>query len=337
MEIFPSIHRIQVPIPDSPLVATNVYYVRSPAGDLLIDTGWDCDEAFDALQAGIHAAGGSWDDLCWVVLTHTHPDHIGLLRRVAQHARPEVFIHPAEYDLVVRMNAAPADVEAVHREFTECMAAHGAAARTDWQLHRRQQADISYAPGLLTEHLVEDGQLLPLAGLDLQVVWTPGHTPGHICLYEAGRRLVFIGDHVLVSVNPNIGKDRLIEDPLGDYLASLRKVGALEVEHVLTAHGPSFEGLKDRVDYLLEHHEARTRDILGALEGGPRSAYSVARAIPWTDKRVHFDQLPLFAQPVAFSQLLAHLDHLEKRGLVGHSEAGGRVRYGPAGFVAPPG
>ena len=71
--------------------------------------------------------------------------------------------------------------------------------------------------------LLTDDELLPLAGRRIRAIWTPGHTPGHLCLHDEDNDVLLTGDHVLPRISPNIGlQPHSATPPLGPYLDSLR-------------------------------------------------------------------------------------------------------------------
>src|SRR5205807_798612 len=99
--------------------------------------------------------------------------------------------------------------------------------------------------------LIEDGARVDLAGVELQAIWTPGHSPGYLCFWEGRRRLLLSGDHVLPRISPNISiHSQQRPDPLADFLESLMKVRGLDAEEVLPAHEWRFRNLAARVDEL---------------------------------------------------------------------------------------
>ncbi len=119
--------------------------------------------------------------------------------------------------------------------------------------------------------LFEDGKEVDVPGWDLRTVWTPGHSPGHVCFHSERHRLLLSGDHVLPRITPNIGvHTQQIPNPLGDFLESLLKVQNLAVDEVLPAHEYRFANLRDRLDEIILHHADRLADIerLLAREAG---------------------------------------------------------------------
>ena len=116
--------------------------------------------------------------------------------------------------------------------------------------------------------------------------------------------------------------------PLADFLMSLTKVRDLAIDTVLPAHGAPFTGLADRVDELLAHHAARLAASRAALAGGPRTAFEVARELPWTRRDRRYDELDLFNRQLAVAETAAHLDLLASQGAVRLTTVDGVRRYG---------
>src|SRR5205823_6408166 len=140
-----------------------------------------------------------------------------------------------------------------------------------------------------------------------QIVWTPGHSAGHICLYEPDRRLFMSGDHILDPITPNIGLHaQSMGNPLSDYLDSLELVRELDVELVLPAHGQQFEGLRRRVDELLAHHEERLDEVRAAVADGPATAYEIASHMRWGRSGEAWQTMAPFQQRMAVTEALAH-------------------------------
>jgi len=164
---------------------------------------------------------------------------------------------------------------------------------------------------------VEDGHEIVVKERKLKVIWTPGHTNGHICLYDAERRTLLTGDHVLDPISPNVSLNReYAGNPLGEYLRSLRKVGELDADLVLPAHGDPFRDISRRVRELLAHHDEREAEVLEAVSHGERTGYQVASALPWTRRKRTFSDLQSGQQRMALTETLAHLEELRSRGLI---------------------
>ena len=161
--------------------------------------------------------------------------------------------------------------------------------------------------------LFEDGQIIDLPGWPLRTVWTPGHSPGHLCLVDEDAKLLLSGDHVLPRISPNISfHSQQFPNPLGDYLESLMKIGMLDPEEVLPGHEYRFKGLKARTDQLIAHHEDRLVEIEGLLaQRSGQTAWELTLNLTWSRP---FEDIQPFMQRAANGETLAHLVLLEVRG-----------------------
>lgn len=326
MEVLPGIYRIPLPMAGHPVRAVNSYLLASHGAGLLVDCGWDTPDVAEALQRGLAQLGLGLEALRALCVTHFHSDHYGSAGTLKRLVQVELLMHRRDW-LHVRTNLADFDIAV--QAFEAWLERNGLpcpdgplGGGPSPQMYRR----FTVAAPTLE---LEDGEELQVGEHTLKVVWTPGHTEGHVCLYEPRRRVLFSGDHLLDPISPHVGvafPDA--GDPLGDFLASLRKIAALEVDLVLPAHGEPFTGVRRRVGELLAHHAEREAQVLAALPDGGASAASVAARLPWTRRATAFSQLGRRQQQLALSETLAHLEHLRARGLVA-SEPGddGVVRY----------
>ncbi|MFF1877753.1 MBL fold metallo-hydrolase [Leifsonia sp. NPDC058230] len=175
-------------------------------------------------------------------------------------------------------------------------AASGAAV----VLHERER-DAPIVPDVL----VADGDILDIPGRAVQVVHTPGHTPGSICLAVHDARLLFTGDHVLPTVNPGLGLGGPTEtNPIADYLASLERIAAFDDYEVGPGHEYVFRGLAARCSALREHHLKRSREVAAALAADPgMSVPSIASRLTWTDG---WENLDGFRLDSALAQTAMH-------------------------------
>src|SRR5262245_5691724 len=92
----PGLWSIPVPIPSSSLRYVFVYVFETDRGPFIVDTGWNTDDAFNALSTGLTSLGTSINDVQGVLVTHIHPDHYGLAGRVREASGAWIALHPAD-------------------------------------------------------------------------------------------------------------------------------------------------------------------------------------------------------------------------------------------------
>jgi glyoxylase-like metal-dependent hydrolase (beta-lactamase superfamily II) len=174
------------------------------------------------------------------------------------------------------------------------------------------------------------GEMLSNGLFDLKVIWTPGHSPGHICLYEQSQKLLFCGDHILSVITPNISLPPASDsNPLDDFIKSLHTVRNLSVNYVLPAHESIFSNLSKRVDEILQHHEVRNTEILQALQTTAMTAYQISHLIKWMPEfgGVKFNDLKTWDKRAAVSETLAHLKAMNVHGKVNSERQDSLIYY----------
>jgi glyoxylase-like metal-dependent hydrolase (beta-lactamase superfamily II) len=327
-EVMNGITQLHIPIPNNPLGFTNTYLLQGDDGYLLIDAGFGSDEALEALKQQLSEINVDLKKISRIVITHSHGDHIGLAGIIRQLTGAKIALHAIE--------AAyhPPSPENPIARWTE-----------EWFRENGVPGDSTPDPGFPggirripptpePDILLEDGQEIHFDGIDLHVVWTPGHSPGHICLYDAKRKVLFSADHVLPVTTPNIGlRPGIKGNPLNDYLQSLRRVRDMDVELVLPAHEQIFANLRSRVDEILEHHHHRNEEIVVTLKNGPKTAYQISEQITWMPETggMKFHDLNRWDQRMAVSEALAHITALREQGTIDRYIRDGIVYYIIAG------
>jgi glyoxylase-like metal-dependent hydrolase (beta-lactamase superfamily II) len=307
----PGIWSVPVPIPNNPLRYVLVYVFDSDRGPFIVDAGWNTDDAFETLKSGLAHAGFSIADVQGVLVTHIHPDHYGLAGRVREASGAWVALHPADAALIRDRYAEPADlldrVGALLRRV-------GAPESELASLQHASMPVLPFVTAVAPDILMEDGDKPEIPGWDVLAIWTPGHSPGHLCFWEAGNRLMLSGDHVLPRITPNIPfHPQAGADPLGDFLRSLERLEAFDADEVLPAHEHRFVGLTDRLQELRLHHEQRFAEVVLAISEGVTTGWDIASRMRWSRP---WDRIEGFMRRAAVGEALAHLRALEHRGVV---------------------
>src|SRR6516165_10419504 len=194
----PGLWSVPVPIPNNPLRYVLVYAFETDRGPYLIDAGWNTDDAYQTLVDGLGTAGFDIKDVQGVLVTHIHPDHYGLAGRIREASGAWVGLHPADAALLEGRYVAPEGLVASMADLLEVCGVPAAIVPDLAGSSMQVRAFVRMAP---PDRLIEDGDALELRGWDLRAVWTPGHSPGHLCFHSESRRLLLAGDHVLPRIS----------------------------------------------------------------------------------------------------------------------------------------
>lgn len=317
---------IPVPIPDSPLRYVLSYLIEHPAGFVMVDTGWDHPGGWEALTAGLDSCGVPISAITAILITHVHPDHHGLSRAVREHSGAWIGMHEQEAAILARHADRPAIRDGLAAYLRWC----GASAEHQADMAARMSRGVSREPMAVPDRLIAHGDLTGVPGLALRAVWTPGHSPGHLCFHDETRGLLLSGDHVLPRITPNVSAYDLTSAPLADYLASLDELRGMEPGEVLPGHEYRFAGLGSRLDDIAAHHAERLAEVAKVLSTAPdgQTAWQVAEQVSWSRP---WSQLAGFPRQAALGEVVAHLGHLRDTGQAVLTVTGGAGRWRPAG------
>lgn len=314
----PGLWSIPVPIPINPLRYVLVYALELPSGVAIIDAGWNTDEAYGALCDGLARAGYAITDVRAVLVTHIHPDHYGLAGRVREESGAWIGLHPADAALI-RDRYDDDHIEGLVKLEQEQLERCGAPRDAAAELANASTLIRRFVSTARPDVLIEDGDRPDLPGWDLRAVWTPGHSPGHLCFVSESRRVLISGDHVLAKITPIVAvHPQSRPNPLADYLdslAAIRRIGLdAGVEEVLPAHEYRFRGLAERIDHVMAHHEERLAEIESVVAAaGGAACWDITTRLTWSRP---WESIPPFMRRAAANETLAHLVWLETRGRV---------------------
>ncbi|MFC1822985.1 MBL fold metallo-hydrolase [Thermodesulfobacteriota bacterium] len=313
MEIVPGVYLVKVPIPDNPLGHLNCYMVEGKEGWLMIDTGWFTPEAFDSLKKGLGELGIALTDIATIFVTHVHPDHFGLAGRIRQISPNTKFItHRIEADLIEPRYIKFSELQ---KQMGVMLKRHGVPASQLAELGSSSMPALEYVRITFPDINLYGGEIIDTGKYELEVIWTPGHSMGHVCLYEPVNRLLFSGDHILPHITPNVSYHvQSGDNPLGDYLNALHKLENLPAAKVLPAHEYVFEDLPGRIREIGEHHKEREEEIRQVILEGSRSAYEISSQLTWNIPDADWEKLPPLHKRVAVTETIAHLEYMRWAG-----------------------
>ena len=319
-EIFENVYLIEVPLPNNPLKNLNSYLIKGDRRNLLIDTGFNQIECREALEAAFEALEVDFENTD-IFLTHLHSDHTGL---IGNFGGPKTVYYMSETDKNI-----------MQRFFDKAY----------WLEKNEMFERIGFPIELLKENMdknpvrrflpkqmpitgVRDNKKIDLGGIVLTCIETPGHTPGHMCLYDEARGILFSGDHIIFDISPNITIWEEDDHSLKDYLESLKKIKALKVLEVLSSHRKPMGDVAKRIDELIDHHDERLAEVVDILKKYPNSnAYEVSSHMTWSIRAKDWDDFPVMQKWFAVSEGAAHLEYLKGQGLVEKNLRDGIFRY----------
>ena len=215
---------VPVPIPDNPLRYVLSYLIEHDAGFVLVDPGWNHPDSWRALNDGMAACEVPMTAVTAILVTHVHPDHHGQSGQVREQSGAWIAMHPREDAFLEVRGDRGAMRDGMEFYLRWC----GAPASHLTELSASRPHAGQTAPMVRADRLIEHGELINVPGLRLRAVWTPGHTPGHLCFHDEGRDLLLTGDHILPRITPNISSYDMSSNPLDDYLASLTKLKGMQ-------------------------------------------------------------------------------------------------------------
>ena len=307
-EVAEGVYQLKVPVP-FPLGFVSAYLVAGDDGWTIIDTGFDYPEGREVWEKGARQVGLDLDqDVESIVVTHFHPDHLGLARWLQKRSGAPVRLLEGEIRHSHEVWDAPD-----HTSFAEHLVGGGMERTPAERAAAQMRAKLSLPGEMLS---LREGEKIEVGAGAIRVLHAPGHADYQIILHDEGRKMLFAADHVMLGITPNIGlwpdtKGR----PLARYLESLSSLRGLDADLVLPGHGPLFHNFDGRVDELLIHHEERLDLMQRALGDEPRTPFAVSR-------EVFRYTLSLYERCFALAETLAHLDHLALTGRARRIEDG---------------
>ena len=321
IEVAPGVHWLRMPLPFA-LDHINLWLLEDGDGWTIVDCGYGLDEvklAWDEVFAA--TLGGK--PVTRLLVTHFHPDHMGLAAWHCDRWGLMPVMTLAEWlsaNMAVHGHA-PANFEARLAFF----ARHGVPD----SILDEMRADLSpYARGVPALpagfRRIRDGDEIEIGGRTWRTITAQGHAPEHACYYCAEIGVLISGDQILPKITPNISVaySEPLADPLALYLDSLATFEPLPADTlVLPSHQRPFTGLQARLAGLAAHHEARLADALAACETRGHTAFEL---LPVLFRR----KLDTHQTSFAIGESLAHLHHLVARGRIWRDiDAEGQLRF----------
>jgi glyoxylase-like metal-dependent hydrolase (beta-lactamase superfamily II) len=309
-EVYPHVYVLALPLPFE-LESVNVFLVLLKQGYLLIDCGMETGASFETLRSALAELEVDWREIRQILLTHMHPDHMGMAARLLELTGAELAMHEAEARHLRQVTAGDRKLPWLAQAYLQSGVPLALELKMEEHFYSIRKNFHDLAPA----RMLTGGEQLETALGPIEVIWTSGHSPGHICLYSRERKLLFSGDQILEKITPHIawhpGRDMLAE-----FLESLDRLAALEVDLILPSHGDPFSGHRAWIAATVQHHRERCDEILNLVEKSPRTAHQMVAEMwrrPLSPINHHF----------AIFEVMAHLEHLERQGKVRYRDQNG--------------
>jgi len=302
-EILADLYKIDIPLPKNPLRALNSYVIKNTERNLIIDTGWNQEECMKAMQTGLRELGVDIRKTDFFI-THLHPDHLGLVSDLATETS------------VIYFNQPDADQikSGIHLDDFISLARLNGYPENELQAIRQSHPGFEFrAKEDLVFHILKESDTISIGDYLFKCVETPGHTRGHMCLYEPNKKILVAGDHILNDITPNILLWSDEWNPLKEYLESLDKVYELDIELVLPGHRGIFRNCKERIQELKHHHQKRFDEIISILGKGGKNAFQVGSLMNWDIIYDSWDLFPVSQKWFAIGEAISHLKYLEEK------------------------
>ena len=322
-QVLPGIYEIFLPLPMKPTII-NVYLIDCHGEWALIDTGMNLPESYTVMEDAFTQVGAKLEELTALFGTHHHIDHFGASGEIRRRSHATTYLHKLEAERASRMlffgKMGPAD----RPESRPFFISHGFPIDQHEPMGMRPawMGTNLYNPVTEPDRFLNDGDVIKVGDREFEIIWTPGHAPGHCVIYLRKEKVMIVGDHLLPKITPHVGMyPDATGDPLGDFINSQLKVQKFEVENVLPAHGGIYQDHRHRANQLIEHHRYREAEMLDITRRKAQTAFEIAMQIFGSEER------PIFHVMAATFETLAHLEHAYLEGRAKKSERDGRILF----------
>ncbi|MFX0187380.1 MAG: MBL fold metallo-hydrolase [Candidatus Hodarchaeota archaeon] len=324
------IYRFKIDVPfDVKFVC--IYLFRIDDKNILYDAGLNMGNWDKLFYSSLQEINIPIEDIDYCIVSHHHLDHIGLTKKFKR-KNPNIQIMMSEMTHeTLKWETDPNNLEELEKdakEIAKMMLKFGISEAqgkrlvqwfTMWSKFRRYQKP---------DKLLQDGDEISFDTNKLEIIWTPGHSIGHICVYDQKNQYLYSGDHILSRITPHIGNFLVIpkyrnydfENILDHYLKSLDRIDELNPKIIFPAHQEVIYNPHKRIIEIKEHHKNRLHEISSLIEFNPMTPVRISQ--------MHFgDDLDEINSYLALSEVLAHLIYLENQERVKRIEKNGKILF----------
>ena len=319
MRVADDLYLLRLPLPFA-LDHVNVWLLEGDSGWTIIDSGLGTDQCLDIWEKILDGLLKS-KPVEKLILTHYHPDHVGLSGDLVQRTGACVFMSRTEW-LTANMLFHDTRGE-MNSGMLRLFHQHGLPDNCFDQMKKTKNIFASRCSSLpLSYQRLKHGDVIEIAGSDWQCRQGQGHSPEHIALFNKDRKILIAGDHILPKITPNIPMpvQETSANPIAAYINSLNTYRDIDDDVlVLPSHRLPFRGIRIRIDQLITHHYQRLDHLFEACDK-PVNVYQV---LPVLFKR----KLDLNQMKFAMLEALSHMVFLEQAGRLRKSVVKGVHTY----------
>jgi len=308
-EVIPGAYRIELPlISKDPLFQyVNGYLFSGDNGYLLVDTGWNHEQTLVSLEKQLAEGGINIRDISQIVVTHIHPDHYGMVGRLKSASQATFFLHAIEQNLIEPMYIHP---EEFQRHTADWLHLNGVPLNEVSEIQKYTVDTSQFVTPTLPDVSLHGGEHISTGAFNFTVIWTPGHSEGHICLYDSARKMLISGDHILATITPHVGMNpESAGNPLKKYFNSLKEIASLDIDLILPGHENPFAGARPTIEKIIQHYQQTEAEILAMIAGKPQTAYQVCYGMPWTGNS-GWQNLSSLQKRLAIARTIAQMELL---------------------------
>jgi len=299
--------RVRVPLP-FPLKYVNAYLIPERDGWTLVDPGLRTPESERLWRDVLARCGIAAADIRSIVVTHHHPDHVGLAGWFQELTGAPALMSRKAHAFATRLWGPG---QTFSEEQIAFFLENGMPREKADELAEHLESFIAMVSPLPDPSFIEGGGTLEIGGRDWEILHTPGHADSHLCFLQRDLRVMLVGDQVLSGITPNISLlPGAAPGVLARFLDSLALLESVEIDLAYPGHRDPIRDMKGRIGEIRAHH-VRRLGLMESMLDEPLPGYEVCMRL-FGDRA----QSSMHNLRFALSETLAHLEHLAMEGRI---------------------
>ncbi len=330
------VFRFQIDFPTSyGLKFVCIYLIKIEDKNVLIDAGLNFPDWEKIFFSELQKLNLSIGDIDYLIVTHGHPDHLGVMNTLkTKNPDVQILMHELTQESIAWMKNTDNLDEKSKRaeEMSKQMMMYGVSEKQGKRIMQFLTAMRSFTEFQEPDRILLDNEEISIGSNILKIIWTPGHSLGHICIFNENTSHLFAGDHILSRITPHIGSFMVPVDISANYqnydfnnilkyyLKSLDRIDELDPKIIFPAHQDVIYNSHERILEMKAHHQSRLIEISRLIENNPLTPYEISQ--------IHFgDELDEINTFLGLGEILSHLIYLENQDKVKRIEKNNRIYF----------